>query len=327
MEENKQGAPKVSVIVPIYHSEPYLSRCCRSLFCQTLDDIEYLFIIDGPSVAAEQIIAETLTGYPERQSQVKIFKHPENKGISYCRQEGHDQAKGEFLYHCDSDDWLEPEAMQKAYELAIKENADLVFFDYVRHYEDSGKEIVYRSVHVEQGIISTMDGPLYNKLIRKYLITTESLSFPADINWGEDLCMSVLLQILATRIIYIPQVFYHYHLHADSFTADIQEKKYQQLVSCPLFVEQELKKRQLSDQYSFLLQQMKFEVKEYYLIHPKLHDIKKWQSIYPESHSAIWQYSSVPFYLKVVSWLAANHLAWFAEFMLLCRRLIHHIRS
>lgn len=327
MEENKPGAPKVSVIVPIYHSEPYLARCCRSLFCQTLDDIEYLFIIDGSSATAEQIIAETLIGYPERQSQVKILKHSENKGISHCRQEGHDLAKGEFLYHCDSDDWLEPKALQKAYELAIKDCADLVFFDYVRHYEDSGKEIVYRSAHVEQGIISTMDGSLCNKIIRRQFVISQSLSFPVGINWGEDLCMSVLLQILAKRIAYLPQVFYHYYLHSESFTTDIQEQKYQQLVSCPQFVEQELKKRRLSDQYSFLLQQMKFEVKEYYLIHPKLQDIKKWQSIYPECHSAIWQYSSVPLYLKVVSCLATNHLSWIAEFLLYCRRFIHRIRS
>lgn len=324
---SKMELPKVSVIVPIYHSEPYLERCCRSLFSQTLDDIECLFIIDGYSSSAETIIAEVLADYPLRKDQIRILRHENNLGTSFSRQEGHDQAKGEFLYHCDSDDWLEADALKTVYVKAKSEQADLVFFDYVRHYEDTGKEVVYRSAHVEQGIISTMDGTLCNKLISKHLLTTNNLRFPVGINWGEDLCMSVLLQILAQKIIYLPKVFYHYCMHKDSFTTSIDEQKYLQLVSCPQYLEQEFAKRQLHDRYSSLLLQMKFEVKEYYLIHPSLRNIQKWLTIYPECHSAIWQYQSVPFYLKTVSWFAVNHLQWAAEFLLHCRSLIHRIRS
>lgn len=319
--------PKVSVIVPIYHSEPYLERCCRSLFSQTLDDIECLFIIDGYSSSAETIIAEVLADYSKRKDQIRILRHEKNLGTSFSRQEGHDQAMGEFLYHCDSDDWLEPEALETVYDKAKSEHADLVFFDYVRHYEDTSQEIVYRSAHVEQGIISTMDGTLCNKLIRKQLLASHNLRFPVGINWGEDLCMSVLLQLLASKIIYLPKVLYHYCLHKESFTTSIDEQKYLQLVSCPQYLEQEFAKRQLHDRYSSLLLQMKFEVKEYYLIHPSLRNIQKWLTIYPECHSAIWQYQSVPFYLKTVSWFAVNHLQWAAEFLLHCRALIYSIRS
>lgn len=319
--------PKVSVIVPIYHSEPYLERCCRSIFSQTLDNIECLFVIDGYSSSAETIIAEVLNDYPLRKDQIRILRHEYNLGTSFSRQEGHEQAKGEFLYHCDSDDWLEPEALTTVYYKAKSEHADLVFFDYVRHYDNTNKEVVYRSAHVEQGIISTMDGTLCNKLISKQLLTTHNLRFPVGINWGEDLCMSVLLQILAPKIFYLPKVLYHYCLHKESFTTSIDEQKYQQLASCPQYLEQELDKRQLLDRYSLLLLQMKFEVKEYYLIHPSLRSVQKWLSIYPECHSFIWQYSSVPFYLKTVSWLAANHMQRFADFLLDCRSLFHRIRS
>ena len=324
---SKKGMPKVSVIVPIYHSEPYLERCCRSIFSQTLDNIECLFVIDGYSSSAETIIAEVLNDYPLRKDQIRILRHEYNLGTSFSRQEGHEQAKGEFLYHCDSDDWLEPEALTTVYYKAKSEHADLVFFDYVRHYDNTNKEVVYRSAHVEQGIISTMDGTLCNKLISKQLLTTHNLRFPVGINWGEDLCMSVLLQILAPKIFYLPKVLYHYCLHKESFTTSIDEQKYQQLASCPQYLEQELDKRQLLDRYSLLLLQMKFEVKEYYLIHPSLRSVQKWLSIYPECHSFIWQYSSVPFYLKTVSWLAANHMQRFADFLLDCRSLFHRIRS
>lgn len=327
MEESKSMTPKVSVIIPVYHSEFYLARCCRSLFGQTLDAFECLFIIDGPSISAEAIISETLAAYPHRQSQVTILRHAENLGTSYSRQEGHEQAHGEYLYHCDSDDWMEPDALQKAYELANQESADLVFFDYVRHYEVSGQKVVYRSAHVVHGVISTMDGTLCNKLIRRQFVISQDLCFPSGINWGEDLCMSVLLQILATKIAYLPEQLYHYCMHTQSYTADVSHEKYIQLVSCPCWVEQELDKRRLKEVYPSMLLKLKFEVKEYFLIHPALRDVKHWRTVYPECHSSIWQFSTVPFYLKFVSWLAAHHLPCLAEFLLQLRDLIHRVRS
>jgi len=315
--------PKVSVIVPVYHSEPYLERCCRSLFCQTLDDLECLFILDGPSETAEQIIARALKDYPLRQRQVKILKHAENRGISFSRQEGHEEAGGQYIYHCDSDDWLEPDALQEAYTCAQEGQADLVFFDYVRHYEDTAQPVLYRSRYVENGLISTMDGTLCNKLIRHQLVTDNQLRFPEGINWGEDLCMSVLLQICAKQVKYLPKVFYHYCMRPGSITTVPNKDKYLQLITCPQFVGHELQKRQLSVQYAAMLLQMKFEVKEYYLIHPQYRDIQQWKITYPECHSAIWSFSGVPIYLKGISWLAANHLPHLAYILLSCRDIYH----
>jgi len=323
MVENK---PKISVIVPVYHSERYLERCCRSLFSQTLDDFECLFILDGPSPEAERIISEVQSEYDSRRIDVHIIRHAENKGISYSRQEGHDNARGEYLFHCDSDDWLESDALTQTYELACKEKADLVFFDYIRHYESNGKSIVYSSGYVENGAISTMDGTLCNKLIRRELISSNAIRFPNGINWGEDLCMSVLSQIVAKKIAYLAQIFYHYCMHSNSFTTAPTKDKYLQLLACPQFIEKELQERQLTDRYSSMLLQMKFEVKEYLLIHPALRDIQQWIVTYPECHPFIWHFPSVPIYLKGVSWLAANHLSWFANVLLSCRDLIHRLR-
>ncbi len=326
MEESNRMVPKVSVIVPVYHSEAYLERCCRSLLSQTLDDIEFLFIIDGPSKLAEQIISKVLSAYPLRQRQVTLIKHTENRGISYSRQEGHDRASGDYLFHCDSDDWIELDALKTVYELADKEQTDLVFFDYVRHYEGSKKEILYRYAHVEQGKISTMDASLHNIFIRRQFVSDHGLRFPLKINWGEDLCMSFMLQVLTKKIKYLPQSLYHYYMHANSYITDTNESKYMQLVSCPCYIEKELVSRQLLESNLPMLMQMKFEVKEYYLLHPKLRNVTRWLSIYPECHSSIWQYPSVPLYLKIISWMAVSHLPWFAKLLLDCRDIIHSIR-
>lgn len=321
-----QHHPKVSVIIPIYHSEPYLERCCRSLFSQTLDSLEYLFIIDGPSDTAEKLIIDASVEYPHRKDQIRVIHHSQNLGTSQSRQKGHDLSTGEFLYHCDSDDWLESEALGVLYTEAQETSADLVFFDYKRHYEDHGQEALYSSSYILKNEINTIDGTLCNKLIRKSLIDEHTLRFPQGINWGEDLCMSVLCQIFAEKIAYIPRVLYHYCMRQQSYTGQISRDKYMQLVTCPRYIETELEKRGVAEDYSLLVLRMKFEVKEYFLINCYLRDISFWKTLYPECHEYIFQYPSVPRYLKCISWLILHHLSWSAQFLLFLRDHINQIR-
>lgn len=318
------NVPKVSVIVPIYHSEAYLERCCRSLMSQTLDSIEYLFIIDGPSSEARQIVERVFSENAQRLLQIQIIEHPENLGISVSRQEGHDRANGEYIYHCDSDDWMEFDALHNLLEKAETENADLVFFDYVRHYAD--RQVVYSSESVLQGKINTIDAPLHNKLIRRQLIKEHALRFPKDINWGEDLFLSVLCQILAKKIAYLPQSLYHQMMHPQSYTSMIDRNKYLQLVQCPHYLTSELKKIELDRQYEPLLLKMKFEVKEYFLIERSLRDIHLWKSLYPETHPFVWHFTEVPLYLRLVSWLITHQMSWFAEALLSLRDQINKFR-
>ena len=72
--------PAVSVIVPVYKVEPYIARCARSLFGQTLKDIEYIFIDDCTPDRSIEVLREVLEEYPERKEQVRIFRMPENGG-------------------------------------------------------------------------------------------------------------------------------------------------------------------------------------------------------------------------------------------------------
>lgn len=315
----------ISVIVPIYHSEPYLERCCRSLFAQTLADVDYIFILDGPSDEAVAIINRVVEDYPLRREGLRFIVHDQNRGISFSRQEGHDLVTGKYIFHCDSDDWMEPDALQLLVEKAEEEQADVVFFDYMRHYEK--QEIRYRAEKVLDGVIPTIDAPLHNKLIRTDLIKKQQLRFPEGINWGEDLCMSVMCQILADKISYLPRCLYHRSMHDQSFTAQVNKEKYMQLVACPQYIENELQRRGLAEKYKRLLMQMKFEMKEYFLIQPQMRDIKLWKSIYPECHAYIWQYPGVPIYLECVASLIIWHLCFAANLLLLCRDQINRVRN
>lgn len=108
--------PKVSVIIPVYGVERYIEQCARSLFSQTMrDGIEYIFVDDCSPDKSIEILEDILREYPHREPQVKIIRHTENQGIGGTRRTGVKNATGEYIIHCDSDDWVEPDMYEMLY--------------------------------------------------------------------------------------------------------------------------------------------------------------------------------------------------------------------
>ena len=116
--------PKVSVVIPVYNTEAYVEQTLRSIMGQTLRDIELIVINDGStdgSLSALELIA---TG----DRRIRLYTQP-NKGLSETRNAGIDRARGEFIYFMDSDDLLEPDALERCYERCQSDRLDFVFFD------------------------------------------------------------------------------------------------------------------------------------------------------------------------------------------------------
>lgn len=90
---------KVSVIVPVYKVEKYIERCARSLFNQTLDDIEYIFVDDCSPDRSIEILNQVIGDYPRRKDQVQIIHHASNQGLALARQTGLKAATGEYIAH------------------------------------------------------------------------------------------------------------------------------------------------------------------------------------------------------------------------------------
>ena len=121
---------KVSVIIPIYNVKSFIGRCATTLMQQTLDEVEYIFVNDATPDESMDVLKSTLQQYPERLQQVKILTHEINKGLPEARNTGLKIATGKYIYHCDSDDFMEPDTLKQLYETAERENADYVWCDY-----------------------------------------------------------------------------------------------------------------------------------------------------------------------------------------------------
>ncbi len=198
--------PKVSIVIPVYNVEKYIERCVRTLFAQTLDDLEYIFVDDCSPDNSSDVMLKVLEEYPVRKPQVKLIRHEINQGVSQSRQDGVEAATGEYIIHCDPDDWVELDMYEQLYTKAKETNADLVLCDY---YEVTNGEILtlkkqkpdkLKSEDLLAGISgknkTKLQGSLWNKLIKSELC--KNIRFIPDINFCEDVCY--LFQILNKRL-------------------------------------------------------------------------------------------------------------------------------
>lgn len=118
--------PKVSVVVPIYGVEKYIERCARSLFEQTLDDMEFIFVDDCTKDNSIAVLEKVIEDYPNRSDQIKIVHHEHNKGLSHARETGVNNSTGDYIGHCDSDDWCDKHMYEEMYLKAIQDGCDFV---------------------------------------------------------------------------------------------------------------------------------------------------------------------------------------------------------
>lgn len=212
--------PKVSVIIPVYKVEKYIERCARSLFEQTLDDIEYLFIDDCTPDQSIEILKQVLDEYPQRKSQVVVHRMEKNSGQAAVRKWGMLNATGEYVIHCDSDDWVDIDMYRAMYEKALVDQADVVVCDFAR-VSDTPKTYICGchsteiSEFTENCLFQRDSWSLCNKLFK--IACYKDIIYPRG-NMGEDMLIFFQLLSHCRMMAYIPEVKYFYWCNNESIT-------------------------------------------------------------------------------------------------------------
>jgi glycosyltransferase involved in cell wall biosynthesis len=206
--------PKVSVIIPVYKVERYIERCARSLFEQTLDDIEYLFVDDCTPDRSISILLSVLEEYPNRNKQVIIHRMSKNCGQAAVREWGLQNATGTFVIHCDSDDWVDRNLYESLYDKANKENADVVICDYVvtdglnKFQRIKGCRTLDILPFINDVLFQKSSWALWNKLYRRENYINK-IVYPTG-NMGEDMALCIQMLFRCNRISYSLDGCYHY---------------------------------------------------------------------------------------------------------------------
>lgn len=218
----------VSIIVPIYNVSKHIEKCARSLMEQTYEDIEYVFVDDASPDDSITLLMRVIEDYPLRNAQVKLLVHEKNKGLPAARNTGLAQAEGDYIYHCDSDDWLDANCIGEMLSFAVEESADIVYSDwYLSFYKNERYMRQPNCSDSQKAIRAMLDGSMkynvWNKLVKKELYVLNDVRFPDGKGMGEDMTM-IKLFAHAQRITYLPKAYYHYmQTNAGAFTKTFKD--------------------------------------------------------------------------------------------------------
>lgn len=303
---------KVSVIIPVYKVEKFIGRCARSLMEQTLTNAEYIFVDDASPDGSIGVLRQVLADYPERSKHVRILTHPENKGLPAARNTGLAVAQGEYIFHCDSDDFVEKDLLSTLYETACRENADIVWSDYYISYPNNERYLKQPSYDTPEAALKgmlhgRMKYNVWNKLARRSLYMDHDITFPAGYAMGEDMTMMLLFSY-AHKVAYVGKALYHYVSNNASMTNVPKPKHLVELKHNSDRVLSFLEKRYhgtwREEGYSFMLL-MKWP----FLTGHNSKFYPLWEQWYPEANNHIWNSKEVSFRIRFVEFCAAN--GWF----------------
>lgn len=218
--------PKLSVIVPVYNVEKYLSKCLDSILTQTFEDFEVICInSESPDNSME-----VLSDYAQEDRRIKIICQ-KDEGPGAARNLGLTHVKGDFVSFVDGDDWIEP----NTYELTLKkmtDDVDIVHFganvvagDVCDEDLESIEEAKRNHKIQYEGLFKTNDllilnstKPLWNKIYRTSLIKKHNITFPSGFAC-EDMIFYYKYALICKNAYYLGEYLYNYLRRKDSRTS------------------------------------------------------------------------------------------------------------
>lgn len=197
----------LSIIIPVYNVEKYITKCLKSVFKNLPKKTEVIIINDGSPDNSEKII----TNFARKYKQIKYIKK-ENGGLSSVKNLGLKLAKGRYVIFLDSDDYVSSNMYETMLKKIIDTDADLVYCDVLMTYEDGKVNYVtMKNMARNDQLMQILDGNLmaasWNKMVKKELY--DGLEFPEGLN-NEDIAVSPILFLRSKKIEYIQSPFYKY---------------------------------------------------------------------------------------------------------------------
>lgn len=217
--------PLISIIVPVYNVEQYISGCLDSLVNQSYPNIEIVCINDGSTDGSLAILERYQQQYPV----IKIISTP-NSGLAAARNLGMTLATGDFVTFVDSDDWIDTETLatiEKAGFLKAP-HVDIICFGLCRVI--NGVKSTYRSYkstqqkQVDDAYALLLSGEACGKLYRHEFLRASHLAFPVGLFY-EDITFHWTCIAQAREIATMKDIFYNYRMRADSIMGASDRKK------------------------------------------------------------------------------------------------------
>lgn len=209
---------KVSVVIPVYNAEPYIERCIRSLYEQTLDSIEYIFVNDCSPDNSIEVLKRLMAEYPERAKSTIILQHEKNTGQSGARRDGMKIASGEYIIHCDADDWVDLDMYESMYCKAKEDDVEAVCCDIVLEHENQSIVLRVNNKFEDHQLMYDCKAPISveyfsmcNRLVSRKVFERNDITPFKGVNMWDDVGLSIRVRYHVRNTSVINKEFYHYN--------------------------------------------------------------------------------------------------------------------
>lgn len=207
----------ISVLVPVYNVEVYLPQCIDSILAQTYTNLQVVLVDDGSTDSSWPVCK----AYEEKDDRVEAY-HKENSGVADTRNYLLERVKGDYVLFVDSDDWIEPDMVERLLKIALLYDADVVncgnvINETLCNKADTSIEVLQQEEAIRLFLEhKRFRGSLWNKLVKTSLL--HNLKFHCGISLGEDalFCWEMLQRIQI--LVITTQEFYHYRMLDGSLT-------------------------------------------------------------------------------------------------------------
>lgn len=216
--------PKISVIIPAYNVERYLSRCLNSVLSQTFKDFEIVVVNDGSSDRTGEICDE----YASVDKRIRIV-HKENEGVSIARNIGIENAQGEWCCFIDSDDWVESQYLEN-FDIDNNSDSQLIMQSFVIDNEIKKittkvllPDVVFKEpssvVDFLERLPGVHNGFIWHRLFRLDIIKNRKLNFPQGFSFAEDGWFFLDYMQTVKKIVSSSKIGNHYIIRNGSLTS------------------------------------------------------------------------------------------------------------
>lgn len=258
--------PTITVIVPMYNAEAYISECIDSILHQTIRDFEILVIDDGSTDSSGHIVEK----YASDNTQVRVI-HQKNQGLVRSRKVGVENAQGKYIGFVDADDVIEPLMYETMLTFVQDNDLDFVSVGII----DNGVErmdlldegvypkdekanwisrIIPCTTHHMQGVQGIIPNT-YTKLYKREIFLEKCMDVPDEIRFREDNCFVYTYLLSAERIGVLHRAFYHYRYNANSHSQIQDELFFSRINRCYLYLKKQFEQSIYSN---VLLPQLQF---------------------------------------------------------------------
>ena len=200
--------PYISVIVPVFNEEKFVSRCLESVIRQTFNNIEVIVINDASSDNSRMVIDEFLV----KDKRVKCIEHDLNKGLGEARNTGVKVSHGKYVFFLDSDDYLPLDSLETLCEIAANNNNDIIFGKTKSNIavDDAFIFQEIRNSNIDNHMSLVYNHSAWNKLIKREFILNRKLKF-IEPRYAEDIMFSIRSNFYAESISITTKFTYNYN--------------------------------------------------------------------------------------------------------------------